>query len=47
MYSMYRGSQQRCFLKIGKKIFAMFTEKHPCRSLFFNRAAGPKPENIL
>ena len=26
------------------KNFAKFTEKHPCWSLFFNKAAGLRPE---
>ena len=28
------------------KIFAKFTEKHLCRSLFFNKVAGWKPETL-
>ena len=29
------------------KDFAKFTEKHPCRSLFFNKVAGLRPANVL
>ena len=47
MYSMYRGSQQRCFLEIGKKIFTVFTEKYLCRSRFYIIFSGFDPAALL
>ena len=36
------------FCKIGVlKYFAKFTGKHRCQSLFFNKVAGLRPENLL
>ena len=32
--------------KDALKIFAKFTEKHLCRSLFFNKVADWKPQNV-
>ena len=37
----YRSSHQRCSIKKGVlKIFAKFTGKHLCQSLFFKKVAG-------
>ena len=43
-----RTNQQWCFIKKGViKTFAKFTGKHLCQSLFFDKVARLKPENLL
>ena len=40
-----RSSDQRCSVGIGvPRNFTKFTGKHLCQSLFFNKAAGLRPE---
>ena len=43
--NIHRSSQMRCsIIKCVLRNFAKFTEKHLCQSLFFNKAAGLRPE---
>ena len=44
MRTSYRSSHRRCSIKKGvlRKNFAKFKQKHLCRSLFFNKVAGPR-----
>ena len=45
---IFRRSRRRCSLKkVVLKNFAKFTGKHLCRSLFLNKAAGPRPVTLL
>ena len=39
-YTAVRSSHQSCPIKIGVKIFAKFTGKQLCQSLFFKKVAG-------
>ena len=42
------SSRSQMFFKIGVlKNFAISTEKHLCRSLFFNKVVSFRPENLL
>ena len=42
-WTVYRNNHSQMFFKTGVfKIFAKFTGKHLCQSLFFNKVAGPK-----
>ena len=42
------SSRSQMFFKIGVfKNFAIFTEKHLCRSLFSNKVVSFRPENLL
>ena len=42
---MYRSSRPEVFCKKGVlRNFAKFTGKHLCQRLFFNKAAGLRPE---
>ena len=44
----FRSSHQRCSMEKGVLInFTKFTEKHPCKSLFFNKVAGLRPATLL
>ena len=44
----HRRSHQRCSIKNGVlKSIAIFTEKHLCQSLFFNKVEGLRPETLL
>ena len=44
----YRSSRSHMFFKIGVfKNFAIFTEKHLCLSLFFNKFARLRPATLL
>ena len=46
--SPFRSSCLQMFFKIGVlKIFAKFTGKHLCRSLFFNRITNMRPATLL
>ena len=39
---------RRCSVKKGAlKNFVKFTERHLCRSLFFNKVAGLRPATLL
>ena len=47
-FCQFRSSHQRCSIKKGVlRIFARFTGKHLCRSLFFNKVAGLRPATLL
>ena len=48
MFSIFRSSHQRCFVRKGVlRNFAKFTGKHLCQSLFFNKVAGLRPATLL
>ena len=43
-----RSSRSQMLFKIGAfKKFAIFTGKHLCQILFFNKVAGLRPTNLL
>ena len=42
-WAVYRNNHSQMFFKTGVfKVFAKFTGKHLCQSLFFNKVARPK-----
>ena len=46
--SIYRGSRQEVFCRKGAlRIFAKFTEKNLCQSLFLNKVADLRPATLL
>ena len=46
--TLHDRSPQRCSMKKGVlRIFAKFTGKQLCQSLFFNKVAGPRPATLL
>ena len=48
IYISFRSSHQRCSIKKGVlEIFAKFTGKHLCQSLFFNKLAALRLATLL
>ena len=46
--TIFRGSHQRCFIKKAiLKHSVIFTEKHLCRGLFFDKVAGHQACNFI
>ena len=46
--SLFRSRHRRCSIKqVVLKKFAKFTERHLCRSVFFNKIAGLRPVTLL
>ena len=46
--TIFRSSHQRCSIKKAiLKHFVIFTGKHLCRGLFFNKVAGHQPCNFI
>ena len=46
-YNETRSSHQRCSIKAVLKNFAIFTRKHLCWNLFFNKVAGLQACNFI
>ena len=47
-FTIFRSSHRRCSVRKGLlRNFAIFTGKHLCQSLFFNKVAGPRSAALL